>query len=237
MAMRVGAMLRNMREAWWVPVVRLPERHPDGRSVVSLVLRERTLPRSVMVNAKGKRFTNEAANYNVLGGAFHQFDPSTFDYANQPCWLLFDHEYVRRYGGFGAPAGGPAHDWIPRSHSLAGLAEEIGIDPFAVEESVRRWNKLAASGQDEDFGRGDSAYDGWCGDHQQRTRHQMRPTHDYRRGDPPRRRHRNPWSLRCRKRDGRSHRDGLRRCGRHPRTRPCVRISGRTTCRHCGLSK
>ena len=29
---------------------------------------------------------------------------------------------------------------------------------------MRRWNKLADSGHDDDFSRGDSAYDGWCGD-------------------------------------------------------------------------
>ena len=32
---------------------------------------------------------------------------------------------------------------------------------------VTRWNKLADSGHDDDFGRGDSAYDGWCGDRSQ----------------------------------------------------------------------
>lgn len=164
MAMQAGAMLGNMSEAWWVPVVELPERHPDGRPVVSLVLRERTLPRSIMVNSSGLRFTNEAANYNALGGAFHQFDPTRFDYVNQPCWLVFDDEYVRCYGGFGAPPGGPAPDWIVRAPSLAELAERVGIDAEGLTGTVRRWNRLAASGRDVDFGRGESAYDGWCGD-------------------------------------------------------------------------
>jgi predicted oxidoreductase len=29
---------------------------------------------------------------------------------------------------------------------------------------VHRFNELVAKGHDDDFGRGDSAYDGWCGD-------------------------------------------------------------------------
>lgn len=101
MAMRIGAALGNMREAWWVPVAALPKKHPDEPQPVMLVLRERTLPRSIMVNQRGKRFTNEAANDNALGGAFHQFDPTSFSYLNQPCHLIFDEEFARRYGGFG----------------------------------------------------------------------------------------------------------------------------------------
>ena len=74
-----------MREAWWVPVIELPGERADGGNNVFLILRERTLPRSILVNDRGQRFTNEAANYNALGGAFHAFDPTTFRYVNQPC--------------------------------------------------------------------------------------------------------------------------------------------------------
>ena len=35
-------------------------------------------------------FTNEAANYNAFGAAFHVEDVSRFEYANLPCWLVFD---------------------------------------------------------------------------------------------------------------------------------------------------
>jgi len=167
MAMRVGAMLGNMREAWWVPVAALPKEHPDDRQPVLLVLRERTLPRSILVNRFGRRFTNEAANYNALGGAFHQFDPTSFSYQNQPCWLVFDQGFVDRYGGFGAPAGGAAPDWVRRADDLASLAAEIDVPPNELEATVQRFNELAANGHDDDFLRGDSAYDGWCGDRSQ----------------------------------------------------------------------
>ncbi|HEU4332655.1 MAG TPA: FAD-dependent oxidoreductase, partial [Lapillicoccus sp.] len=122
MAMRLGAALGAMREAWWVPVVRLPGERADGGSNVQLVLRERTLPRSIVVNRSGRRFTNEAANYNALGGAFHTFDPGSFDYVNQPCWLLFDQGFVDAYGGFGTAPGGPAPEWLMAADSLADLA-------------------------------------------------------------------------------------------------------------------
>lgn len=164
MAMRVGAQLGNMREAWWVPVAALPKASPEDRQPVMLILRERTLPRSLIVNRFGKRFTNEAANYNALGGAFHQFDPTSFSYLNQPCHLVFDHGFVEQYGGFGAPAGGPVPDWVVRADSLEELAGLIDVPAAALSQTVARFNDLAAQGHDDDFNRGDSAYDGWCGD-------------------------------------------------------------------------
>lgn len=167
MAMRLGAALGAMREAWWVPVVRLPGERADGGSNVQLVLRERTLPRSIVVNRSGRRFTNEAANYNALGGAFHTFDPGSFDYVNQPCWLLFDQGFVDAYGGFGTAPGGPAPEWLMAADSLADLAGQLGIATEELDATVDRWNGFVANGHDDDFGRGDSAYDGWCGDRTQ----------------------------------------------------------------------
>jgi 3-oxosteroid 1-dehydrogenase len=85
MALSAGAAVGAMAEAWWVPTLEIPGEMLYGRQRARLVLRERTLPRSILVNRRGRRFANEAANYNALGGAFHQFDPSRFEYANLPC--------------------------------------------------------------------------------------------------------------------------------------------------------
>jgi succinate dehydrogenase/fumarate reductase flavoprotein subunit len=164
MAMRVGARLGNMREAWWVPVAALPKPEGQEHQPVLLVLRERTLPRSLMVNRFGERFTNEAANYNALGGAFHQFDAASFSYRNQPCWLVMDQVFVDRYGGFGTGPGGPLPEWVLRADDLPSLAERIGVPAGALAATVDRFNHLVAGGHDDDFGRGDSAYDGYCGD-------------------------------------------------------------------------
>jgi succinate dehydrogenase/fumarate reductase flavoprotein subunit len=165
MAMRVGAELGMMSEAWWVPVLALPQ--PDPRAThqpVLLVNLERTLPRSIMVNGQGKRFTNEAANYNALGGAFHHLDPTTFSYVNQPAWLLFDQGFVDRFGGFGVPPGGPAQSWLTCAPDLDALAEATGIPAIALSDTVVRWNAQAAALHDDDFARGQSAYDGWSGE-------------------------------------------------------------------------
>jgi 3-oxosteroid 1-dehydrogenase len=164
MAMRAGAALGNMSEAWWVPTLRAPGEAAFGHQQARLVLRERTLPRSIMINRSGQRFTNEATNYNALGAAFHVLDPARFDYLNLPCWLVFDQGYLARYGFLAAAPGEAAPAWITRSSSLRGLARRLGVDPAALAESVDRWNSLVADGDDSDFGRGRSAYDRWGGD-------------------------------------------------------------------------
>lgn len=166
MAMRVGAQLGVMREAWWVPVVAAPghEEEQYAGNGVQLVQRERTLPRTIMVNVTGRRFTNEAANYNALGGAFHAFDPTQFRYVNQPCWILFDQGFVDEYGGYGVPAGGEMPEWVARADSVSGLAGMLDLPADALAATVTRWNEQVDAGHDDDFQRGDSAFDGWCGD-------------------------------------------------------------------------
>ena len=164
MAMKAGAMLANMREAWWIPVAAVPdEENPMGRVLIN---GQRTLPHSIMVNKRGRRFTNEAANYNAFGGAFHVEDVSRFEYANLPCWLVFDQNYADKYGfrvasgieGKGVPA------WVPRGDTPAALAALIGADPESITDTIGRWNAHCADGADPDFGRGDSAFDRWWGD-------------------------------------------------------------------------
>lgn len=164
MAMAVGASMGNMREAWWVPVIDIPGNERYGAKRPSLVLNERTNPRSLMVNRTGRRFCNEATNYNALGGAFHQFDPVTFEYLNLPCWLIFDHAYKLRYPVAGIPPGADHPDWIVQGSSAAALAAKLGIDGVALAETIERFNGFARQGIDPDFHRGESAYDTFNGD-------------------------------------------------------------------------
>ena len=164
MAMQVGAALGNMREAWWVPTIEIPGDELMGRQRANLILRERTLPGSIMVNRTGRRFVNEAANYNAMGGALHQFDAGRFAYANLPCWLVFDQEHLRRYGFAGTRAGEVVPDWVTSAATVDELARTIGVAPEGLVATVARWNAQVADGHDPDFQRGDSAYDGWSGD-------------------------------------------------------------------------
>jgi succinate dehydrogenase/fumarate reductase flavoprotein subunit len=164
MAMRIGAGLGNMREAWWVPIIDVPM--PDGTVAGWQVNGERSRPHSIMVNKKGRRFADEAANYNALGAAFHVLDVTEFDYVNHPAWLVFDDHYLRRYGlaGFKAGEGRPTPDWMVEAPDLATLASRIEVPAEGLAETVARWNEHAAEGRDPDFRRGESLHDRWWGD-------------------------------------------------------------------------
>jgi hypothetical protein len=159
MAMAAGAALGTMREAWWVPTIRIP-----GAARPELVLAERTRPGSLLINREGRRFTNEAANYNALGGAFHQFDATSFRYANLPCWLVFDAAHLRRYGFLSVPPGESTPDWFTSADTVDDLGAALGLPDGALAATVARFNAHATDGTDPDFGRGVSAYDGWNGD-------------------------------------------------------------------------
>jgi len=165
MAMKIGVQLGNMREAWWVPVIAPPGAvSPGGGQLAVLLLRERTLPGTIMVNRTGRRFTNEAASYNALGPAFHAFEVSQFRYANIPAWLILDGQCVTKYGCFGTKPGGNAPGWMTRARSLTALADALGLPGSELTATVARWNDQVRRGHDGDFGRGQSIYDGWCGD-------------------------------------------------------------------------
>lgn len=165
MAMKAGAMLGNMREAWWMPVVEVPTTSAGKQ----LFTGERTFPGSIMVNRTGKRFTNEAANYNAFGAAFHVQDTGSCSFANLPCWVIFNQKFYAKYGfagGYGESLYGEQvpPQWIIAADSLAGLAERLGIPAAGLEATVSRWNANVAEGHDPDFDRGKSWFDRWWGD-------------------------------------------------------------------------
>lgn len=172
MAMSLGAKLGTMAEAWWAPVIEVPT--ADGRVEVELTQRERTVPGSIMVNSTGRRFCNEATNYNSLGSAFHMMDPRRFDYPNDPAWVVLDDACLRRYGFLGQHAqravsqsGEPsdAPDWLVAADTLEELADRIGVPAAQLAATVEEWNEGCEKGVDPLFRRGESAYERFNGDH------------------------------------------------------------------------
>jgi 3-oxosteroid 1-dehydrogenase len=163
MAMAHGADLANMGEAWWVPIVKIPGDTIDGRPRSRSVRLERTRPRSIIVNRAGKRFVNEAGEYNSMAGAFHYLDPRG-GYVNDPAWIVFDSLHLKRYGFLGVAPGDPVPQWFCESADFAELGAKTGVDPDGLARTIEAWNRNAARDVDPDFGRGSSAYDGYWGD-------------------------------------------------------------------------
>ncbi|MET4432827.1 FAD-dependent oxidoreductase [Mycolicibacterium sp. 624] len=163
MAMVHGADLANMGEAWWVPIVQIPGDTIDGHQRSRSVRLERTRPRSIIVNRAGRRFLNEAGEYNSMAGPFHHLDPR-FGYLNDPAWIVFDSLHLKKYGFLGVEPDGVAPDWYCKSADLTELGAKTGIDSDGLARTLEVWNRNVAHETDPDFGRGSSAYDGYWGD-------------------------------------------------------------------------
>jgi succinate dehydrogenase/fumarate reductase flavoprotein subunit len=155
-AEQAGAGRDNMDQGWWMPMLAVPGERLLGEQFYRSLIRERGLPRQIMVNATGRRFVDEAQPYNEIGKALHGQDG--------PVHLIFDEAYRARYPMPGVPAGGPVPDWVACGGSLAALAGRIGVPAAALAGTVRRWNEACAGGADPDFGRGEGAYEQFCGD-------------------------------------------------------------------------
>ena len=156
-ALALGAAVDLMDDAWWMPSIR----HPAGASVP--LVSERAIPCSVIVTGEGTRFTNESLPYVT-------FVHRQLAGRHEPIWFVMDAKARARYPFAQVLPGVPFSKAyyeagvIHRADTLAELAASIAVPADALEATVARWNGFAASGVDEDFGRGSSAYDRYYGD-------------------------------------------------------------------------
>lgn len=157
----IGAAVDLMDDAWWGPTIPLP-------SGPWFCLAERNLPGSIIVNAAGRRFMNEALPYVEATHAIYEGEATGVSHV--PAWLIMDQRYRNRYlfAGLSPRQRFPGRWYkfgtVRRATSLAGLAEQIGVPAGALEETVHRFNGFAESGVDADFHRGESAYDRYYAD-------------------------------------------------------------------------
>lgn len=166
MAMEAGASLGNMTEIWGYPTAVIPGEKYEGKQLARAVKAERAAPHCILVNGRGVRFANEAANYNDLGKTFNAFDATTFTLSNLPCWAIFDRQYRMNYSVLSVVPGDPDPTWVTKADTVAEIAARIGVDPAQLGRTVDRWNEMARAGRDLDFQRGESAFDKYQGDHQ-----------------------------------------------------------------------
>lgn len=160
MAIDAGAQLGNMQQAFWMQsVLELKPQHRSAKPNYLLGSDERARPGAILVNRAGKRFVNEAANYNALGKTLHAFDAGTHSYANLPYWLIIDQRYRDKYPTFNTPLGGPVPSFMMQADTLEELAQVAGIDADGLVATVARFNRMVRKGHDDDFNRGDNSYD------------------------------------------------------------------------------
>ncbi len=173
-AEKLGASLELMEDAWWGPTVPLV-------GAPWFALSERNSPGSIIVNMSGKRFMNESMPYveachHMYGGKYGQ-GPGPGE--NIPAWLVFDQQYRDRYIFAGLQPGQRIpRKWldsgvIVRADTLEELAGQTGLPADVLLSTVQRFNGFAASGVDEDYHRGESAYDRYYGDPTNKPNHNL----------------------------------------------------------------
>lgn len=170
---KVGASTDLLDEAWWFPAMCWP----DGR--LQFMLNERMMPAQFVVNGAGERFINEAAPY--MDFAHAMIDGERTGVGHIPCWLVTDIRSFRRYvvgghlpipkipfapvpTGFTVPQAWLDSGIVKQGRDFDELAVAIGVPPEQLRKTADRFNELARAGHDDDFNRGDSAYDNYYGD-------------------------------------------------------------------------
>ena len=162
---RLGAAVDLMDDAWWGPSIPL-----TGGPY--FCLSERTLPGSIMVNGAGRRFVNEAAPYVDAVHAMYEGHATGVDHI--PAWLIIDQRYRNRYtfAGLGPRQPFPGRWYkagaVHTARTLGELAAAIDVPGDALAATVAEFNAFARTGHDEQFARGESAYDRYYGDPRQR---------------------------------------------------------------------
>ena len=257
--MAVGADLGNMSEAWWCPSVVVPGEEYDGKPAQPRRFRDPLAAALDHRQSAGRALRERSAQLQRHDEAFFAFDPVSYERTNLPAWLILDHQFRERYALVTAMPGMPTPRWIESAQSLDELARKIGVDARGSRAPSNASTVSLARASTPNFRRGESVYDHFYGDPEHKPNPNLgaleKPPFyalevhpgaigtkggakvDRECAGAARRRHADRGPLRRRQRDGRHHRSGLPRRGRHDRRRDDVRDDrGKTRRRTAGVS-
>ncbi|CAM3070914.1 FAD-binding protein [Mycobacterium intermedium] len=142
---------------------------PPGEPTAWVLVIEKSLPWSFFVDRDGRRFVNEASNYNNIGKAMYAAHAQTGKAI--PAWMIFDAKYRKKFPigpiepGMLQPDSRvaqrlrPGRGWLHKADTLASLATDIDVPVANLEQTVQRFNEFASRGTDPDFHRGETLND------------------------------------------------------------------------------
>lgn len=165
-AIEIGAQLsdRDLSAAFWAPAS-IRRRSDGSNAVFPHFVLDRGKPGTLVVDANGRRFVNEAISY-------HQFALEMLANPNTaiPAFLISDAVALRKYGlGMVRPGGwgtkvALADGYLVSSETIEKLALRLKVDPANLRATVDKMNEYARTGRDLEFGRGSTAYQNHNGD-------------------------------------------------------------------------
>ena len=169
MARQAGAALWHMWHIHGSYGFKFPEFPMAIRNHLGGARRARRKVAWILVDKKGKRFTNEVppAPQDTAARPLAHLDAETGESDRIPAWMVFDDQ-GRRLGPIGKPiAAVPEHyyewsadnsqeierGWILTASTLEELAEKTRLPRSSFTATVARWNAAVNAGDDADFDR------------------------------------------------------------------------------------
>jgi FAD binding domain len=167
-AIEVGARLSDKKStsAFWAPVS-LRKRADGSQAVFPHFVMDRAKPGVIAVNQEAERFVNESTSYHLFGLAMQAQAAAGLP---THAYLLCDAKALRQYGlGMVRPGTKNLTSFLRDGYlisgpSLAQLASQLQLPAQKLEETVRSFNAICASGQDPQFQRGTTDYQRNLGD-------------------------------------------------------------------------
>jgi succinate dehydrogenase/fumarate reductase flavoprotein subunit len=168
LAQKAGGHLgsEHASNSFWSPIS-LRKRADGSIAAFPHLVLDRGKPGLIAVDPDGKRFVSESTNYHLFVEAMFG---ALKDRPGQSCFLICDDDFIAKYGlGMVRPrrlnlAGAIADGYLTRADTIGGLAQALGIPADTLEKTVARHNGFAATGVDEEFGKGSDAYQRNLGD-------------------------------------------------------------------------
>ena len=163
--MRHGAAIAQMEEMVGNQMSIPPGMENDA--VKPVVQGVTAAPHAILVDQTGVRYMNEAGSYMTYCQgmlARNKMVPAI------PSWAIMDSQYMRNYGLIAPfPSAKKPQNWydsgyLRRADTIDELAVLLNMEPAVLRGTVDRFNGFVAKNHDDDFNRGDRAYDRWLGD-------------------------------------------------------------------------
>ena len=148
-------------DAWWGPTA------IGVNGTRKFLVYERSMPHSIIVDRTGVRYFNESESYVDAGHAIFKQQEKNGKAIHS--WLILESRNRNKYlFGDMLPRRTPKKEiesgFLIKADTIEELAQQCQIDYDGLKSTIDTFNQFAKNGTDQDFGRGNSAYDNYYGD-------------------------------------------------------------------------